>query len=182
MSRGVNAGERSIYGIREFTRLKEQWLKEVIGLKLLNGLSSYDAVRRVLGILNPKHFQDVFIRQYVRFSCTNWTISKVDTLFSCSILRKEIPIAKKLLKALKIKDAVVTADVVYFSVYHTDYGDFVDGGLVVNHPGFFVILEAKRFIGIENADISMLHIGTLSQVLPISNISPMECGAIGQVK
>ena len=83
-------------------------------------------------------------------------------MFSCSILRKKIPIAKKLLKALKIKDAVVTADVVYFSVYHTDYGDFVDGGLVVNHPGFFVILEAKRFLGIENADISMLYIGYFS--------------------
>ena len=39
---GVSAGERSIYGIREFARLKEQWLKAVIGLKLPNGLPSYD--------------------------------------------------------------------------------------------------------------------------------------------
>ena len=31
---GVSAGERSIYGIREFARLKEQWLRNVIGLKL----------------------------------------------------------------------------------------------------------------------------------------------------
>lgn len=52
---------------------------------------------------------------------------------------------------------------VYFPVYHTTYGDFVDGGLVANHPGFFAILEVKRFLGIEAADISMLHIGTLSQ-------------------
>ena len=29
---GVSAGERSIYGIREFARLKEQWLRNVIGL------------------------------------------------------------------------------------------------------------------------------------------------------
>ena len=46
----VSAGERSIYVIQEFARLKEQWLKVVIDLKLPNGLSSYDTVRRVLGI------------------------------------------------------------------------------------------------------------------------------------
>ena len=59
---GVSAGERSIYGIREFARLKEQWLRDVIGLKLPNGLPSYDTVRRVLGMLDPKQFQSVFIR------------------------------------------------------------------------------------------------------------------------
>ena len=59
---GVSAGERSIYGIREFARLKEQWLKDVIGLKLPAGLPSYDTIRRVLGILDPKQFQEVFIR------------------------------------------------------------------------------------------------------------------------
>ena len=52
---------------------------------------------------------------------------------------------------------------IYFPVYHTDYGDFVDGGLVANHPGFFAILEAKQFLNTEESDISMLHIGTLSQ-------------------
>ncbi len=52
---------------------------------------------------------------------------------------------------------------VYFPVYRTDYGDFVDGGLVANHPGFFAILESKQFLNEEVADISMLHIGTLSQ-------------------
>ena len=52
---------------------------------------------------------------------------------------------------------------IYFPVYHTGYGDFVDGGLVANHPGFFAILEAKQFLNKEEADISMLHIGTLSQ-------------------
>ena len=45
-----------------FALLKEQWLTDVIGLKLPNGLPSYDTVRRVLGILEPKQFQDVFIR------------------------------------------------------------------------------------------------------------------------
>ena len=57
---GVSAGERSIYGIREFARLKEQWLRNVIGLKLPNRLPSYDTVRRVLGILDTKQFQHVF--------------------------------------------------------------------------------------------------------------------------
>ena len=52
---------------------------------------------------------------------------------------------------------------IYFPVYHTGYGDFVDGGLVANHPGFFAILEAKQFLNKEEADISILHIGTLSQ-------------------
>ena len=52
---------------------------------------------------------------------------------------------------------------IYFPVYHTDYGDFVDGGLVANHPGFFAIIEAKQFLNTEESDISMLHIGTLSQ-------------------
>lgn len=61
---GVSAGERSIYGIREFAWLKEQWLRDVIGLKLPNGLPSYDTVRRVLGILDTKQFQSVFIRWY----------------------------------------------------------------------------------------------------------------------
>lgn len=52
---------------------------------------------------------------------------------------------------------------IYFPVYHTGYGDFADGGLVANHPGFFAILEAKQFLNTEESDISMLHIGTLSQ-------------------
>ena len=52
---------------------------------------------------------------------------------------------------------------IYFPVYHTGYGDFVDGGLVANHPGFFAILEVKQFLDTEESDISMLHIGTLSQ-------------------
>ena len=49
-------------GFESLLRLKEQWLRNVIGLKLPNGLPSYDTVRRVLGILDPKQFQSVFIR------------------------------------------------------------------------------------------------------------------------
>ena len=59
---GVSAGEMSIYGIREFARLKESWLKEVVGLQLPNGLPSYDTLRRTLGILNPVEFQRLFIK------------------------------------------------------------------------------------------------------------------------
>ena len=42
--------------------LKEQWLRDVIGLKLPNSFPSYDTIRRVPGILDPKQFQEVFIR------------------------------------------------------------------------------------------------------------------------
>ena len=49
-------------GFESLLRLKEQWLRNVIGLKLPNGLPSYDTVRRVLGILDPKQFQSAFIR------------------------------------------------------------------------------------------------------------------------
>ena len=49
-------------GFESLLRLKEQWLRNVIGLKLPNGLPSYDTVRRVLGLLAPKQFQSVFIR------------------------------------------------------------------------------------------------------------------------
>ena len=59
---GVSAAEKSIYGIREFARLKESWLKEVVGLQLPHGLLSYDTVRKTLGILNPVQFQSLFIR------------------------------------------------------------------------------------------------------------------------
>ncbi len=52
---------------------------------------------------------------------------------------------------------------IYFSIYHKSYGDFVDGGLVANHPGLFAFIEAKEFLKAREDDISILHIGTLSQ-------------------
>ena len=140
---GVSAGERSIYGIREFARLKEQWLRNVIGLKLPNGLPSYDTVRRVLGILDPKQFQSVFIRwieeeldipagSYVSLDgktlrgsglkevgidllhllhAYSHELGVVIGQMECSSEKtNEIPISKKLIEALKIKETIITAD------------------------------------------------------------------------
>nr|WP_314991883.1 ISAs1 family transposase [uncultured Treponema sp.] len=136
---GVSAGERSIYGIREFARRKEQWLKDVIGLKLPAGIPSYDTVRRVLGILDPKQFQDVFTRwiehelaippgSYVSLDgkslrgsgekkadieplhllhAYSHQLGVVIGQMECSREKtNEIPIDKKLIKVLKIKDAI----------------------------------------------------------------------------
>ena len=46
--------KKSVYGISEFARFKEKWLKEVAGIPFANGLPSYDTIRRVLGMLDPK--------------------------------------------------------------------------------------------------------------------------------
>lgn len=59
---GVSAGERTVHGICAFARIKERWLREEVGLPLPHGLPSYDTVRRVLGILDPRRFQDAFVR------------------------------------------------------------------------------------------------------------------------
>ena len=58
----VSANETSVYGIFEFARCKEKWLKEVVGIPFPNGIPSYDTIRRVLGALDPKQFQLAFIK------------------------------------------------------------------------------------------------------------------------
>ncbi len=50
----------------------------------------------------------------------------------------------------------------YFPIYSTSYGDFVDGGLVANHPGLYACIEAEKFLKIKREKIYQLHIGTLS--------------------
>ena len=32
----------------------------------------------------------------------------------------------------------------FFPIYHSTLGDFVDGGLVANHPGYFATIEAQK--------------------------------------
>ena len=59
---GVSAGESTIHGIYAFSEIKENWLREKVGLKLPNGLPSYDTIRRTLGIIDPKIFQQLFIK------------------------------------------------------------------------------------------------------------------------
>ena len=66
---GVSAGESAIHGIYAFSEIKENRLPEKVGLKLPNGLPSYDPIRRTLGIIEPKMFQRPFI---------NWIEEKLD--------------------------------------------------------------------------------------------------------
>lgn len=47
---GVAANGKSILDILEIARCKEQWLRDKVNLTFPNGFSSYDTVRRVLGI------------------------------------------------------------------------------------------------------------------------------------
>ncbi len=140
---GVSAGEMSIYGIREFARLKESWLKKEVGLQLPNGLPSYDTVRRTLGILNPLQFQSLFIKwiesqlkipagSYVSLDgktlrgsgnkaegieplhllhAYSHELGVVIGQMECSREKtNEIPVSKRLIEALKIKNTVITAD------------------------------------------------------------------------
>lgn len=59
---GVSAGENTVHGIYAFAEIKEGWLKEKVGLRLPNGLPSYDTIKRVLGMIDPKVFQGLFIK------------------------------------------------------------------------------------------------------------------------
>lgn len=60
---GVGAGERSIRGICAFAQIKKAWLRDGGSrLTLPHNLPSYDVIRRVMGVLSPKRFQDVFIK------------------------------------------------------------------------------------------------------------------------
>lgn len=51
----------------------------------------------------------------------------------------------------------------YFPIYHSNLGDFVDGGLVANHPGYFAMIEAQKYLRQDIQNIHQLHIGTISQ-------------------
>ena len=54
--------ERWVHGIYAFSKIKESWLREKVGLELPSGLPSYDTIRRTLGIIAPKVFQRLFIK------------------------------------------------------------------------------------------------------------------------
>ena len=59
---GVAANGKSILEILEIASCKEQWLRDKLKLDFPNGFPSYDTVRRVLGMINPKKFEEAFIR------------------------------------------------------------------------------------------------------------------------
>jgi len=49
---------------------------------------------------------------------------------------------------------------IYFPIFQSEYGDFLDGGIVANHPGFFAYMEAQEYLDIKPENIFQLHIGT----------------------
>jgi len=49
---------------------------------------------------------------------------------------------------------------IYFPIFRSGYGDFLDGGIVANHPGFFAYIEAQEYLDIKPENIFQLHIGT----------------------
>ena len=50
--------------IVDFCRVKEQWFKEKLNMKLENGLPSHDTMQRVWGMIEPKGFEKCF-REWV---------------------------------------------------------------------------------------------------------------------
>ena len=59
---GVAVGVKSILDILKIARCEEKWLRDKVKLDFPNGFSSYDTVRRVLGMIDPKKFQEAFIK------------------------------------------------------------------------------------------------------------------------
>ena len=37
----------------------------------------------------------------------------------------------------------------FFPINSIEEGDFVDGGLVANHPGFFAMFEAEKYLDVD---------------------------------
>lgn len=58
--------------IADYCRVKEEWLRERIGLKLENGIPSHDTLSRVFGMLDPKEFQAKFI-EWAQAACGKQT-------------------------------------------------------------------------------------------------------------
>lgn len=66
---------------------------------------------------------------------------------------------------MKIIDVAMSTSAapMFFPINSIDEGDFVDGGLVANHPGFFAMIEAEKYLTTTNNNIYQLHVGTISQ-------------------
>lgn len=68
-------------------------------------------------------------------------------------------------KKLKLVDVALatSAAPTFFPIFSTNDGDFVDGGLVANHPGYFALVEAESYLNQPLDNIYQLHVGTISQ-------------------
>jgi uncharacterized protein len=50
----------------------------------------------------------------------------------------------------------------FFPIHKAPFGDMVDGGLVANNPSLYAFIEAKQFFKVSEANIRILHVGTMS--------------------
>lgn len=56
--------------IADFCRVKEEWLREKVGLELKNGIPSHDTFARIFQRMDPKEFEKAF-RSWVSECCTS---------------------------------------------------------------------------------------------------------------
>lgn len=64
----------------------------------------------------------------------------------------------------------------YFPIYATDRGKFVDGGLIANAPGLLGLHEAVERLGVDEKNIRVLSIGTMSSGRTIRGNSRLDLG------
>lgn len=64
----------------------------------------------------------------------------------------------------------------YFPIYATARGKFVDGGLVANAPGLLGLHEAVEYFGIDEQNVRLLSIGTMSSGRTIRGDSALDLG------
>lgn len=64
----------------------------------------------------------------------------------------------------------------YFPIYATPRGKFVDGGLVANAPGLLGLHEAVEYFGVEEKNVRVLSIGTMSAGTTIRGDSALDLG------
>jgi hypothetical protein len=57
---GVMAGAQRFEEMEDFGNIHEQWLKQCLALE--NGVPSHDTINRVFKILDPKEFQESFLK------------------------------------------------------------------------------------------------------------------------
>ncbi len=66
----------------------------------------------------------------------------------------------------------------YFPIYANSRGKFVDGGLVANAPGLLGLHEAVKYFGVDEKDVRVLSIGTMSAGTTIRGDSALDLGFI----
>jgi len=64
----------------------------------------------------------------------------------------------------------------YFPMYKTERGTFVDGGLVANAPGLLGLHEAVEYFGVNEIDVRVLSVGTMSIGVTIRGNSALDLG------